>query len=165
MIEKIDTPAPLGPYFEKLGISVETYRHAPVFTVEEGHDIKEKLSGAHTKNLFLKCKKGELFLVTAKDDTKIDLKWLSKRLSSGRFSFGKPELMLDIIGVTPGSVTPFAIINDTDHRVNVIYDAAMMAHDLLNFHPLENTMTTAIKRDDLLKFANSLKFKPEIIEF
>ena len=165
MIEETITPPPLGEHFDKHGIAATTYRHRPVFTVEDGRDIKDHLPGTHTKNLFLKDKKGALFLVTAKDDTKIDLKWLSKRLNCGRLSFAKPELMKEVLGVTPGSVTPFAVLNDTENRVNVIYDSAMIAHDLLNFHPLQNTMTTAIAREDLMKFCQSLAIEPQIINF
>jgi Ala-tRNA(Pro) deacylase len=163
-LTQTQTPSPLGSYLDQQGIDVTTYQHEAVFTVTESQTVKQHLTGAHTKNLFLKDKKGRLFLVVACDDTSIDLKWLSKRLSAGRLSFGRPEVLLETLGVTPGSVTPFALLNDTDRRVRLVFDARMMAHDQMNFHPLDNTMTTVIGKDDLLKFIKSLGYDLEIID-
>jgi len=151
---------------DELGIEVTTVEHPAVFTVEESHAIHkhEMLPGGHTKNLFLKDKKGAIFLVVALNDAEIDLKSLHRLLgASGRFSFGKPELLEDLLGVKPGSVTPFSLINDTAQTVNVVLEAAMMAHDLLNYHPLENTATTNINRDDLLTFIRSCGHEPRIV--
>lgn len=164
VLQDIDTPAPLGPYFEQHSIAVKTWLHKPVFTVSESQEVKKHLKGAHTKNLFLKDKKKNLYLVVACDDTSVDLKYLSRRLSAARFSFGSPELLADVLGVKPGSVTPFALINDDEKRVNVVLDSEMMAYDTLNFHPLDNTMTTAIARDDLVKFIELTGHKAEIID-
>src|SRR5262249_8198280 len=122
-----------------------------------------QIQGAHTKNLFLKDKKGALYLVVALEDGAIELKSLHRQLgASGRFSFGSADLMRETLGIEPGSVTPFAAINDTARRVTVILDAAMMAHATLNFHPLRNTMTTSIARDDLTKFLTATGHSPRI---
>ena len=98
------------------------------------------------------------------NDAELDLKSLHRQLgASGRFSFGKPELLFELLGVTPGSVTPFSLINDTTQTVNVVLEAKMMEHDLLNYHPLENTATVNIKRDDLLTFVRSCGHDPQIV--
>lgn len=163
--EKIDTPSPLAQVFADLGIQVETWQHMPVFTVEEGRHIKEIIPGGHTKNLFLKDKKGEIWLIVAAESTRIDLKTLHRRLGCGRLSFGRPELLKEILGVAPGSVTPFALINDKDRRVKVGLDAAMLDYTLLNYHPLKNDKTTTIAAKDLLTFLESLGYQPVIIDF
>ena len=148
---------------DELGIRTETIDHAAVFTVAESDKVDIPLPGAHTKNLFLKDDKGILFLVIANAETRVDLKALSKRLSAGRFSFGKPELLMDSLGVSPGSVTAFALVNDTASRVNVVVDEALMADASINCHPLENTATTNIARDDLLRFIRSTGHEPRIM--
>ena len=146
-----------------LGIAVRTIDHPAVFTVAESLDVEKQLPGGHTKNLFLKDKKGALFLVVALNDAVIDLKTLHKKIDSGRLSFGNSELLEEVLGVRPGSVTPFALINDRDRRVTVVLDAAMMRHDLLNYHPLENTATTNIAREDLLRFIRACGHEPRIV--
>ena len=148
---------------EELGIASVTVEHEPVFTVEESQSLRERLPGAHTKNLFLVDKDGRAALVVAKDDTRVDLKSVAKRLGIGRPSFGKPERLLELLGVTPGSVTPFALINDKGCRVTVILDADMMRHERLNFHPLENTATTNIAREDLTRFIQSCGHQPSVL--
>ncbi len=146
-----------------LGIAVTTTEHAAVFTVAESEALERDIPGGHTKNLFLKDAKGRLFLVIAKTSTRIDLKQLHKRLDAARFSFGKPELLMEVLGVPPGSVTAFSLMNDPDQRVTVIVDAALMAHDTINCHPLENTGTTNIARDELLRFIRSCGHDPRIV--
>ena len=126
-------------------------------------DLERELPGGHTKNLFLKDKKDRLFLVVALGHAQIDLKTLHKRLGSDRLSFGKPELLMEVLGVPPGSVTPFALINDRAQRVTVILDADMMRHERLNFHPLENTATTNIAREDLARFIRSCGHQPSVV--
>jgi Ala-tRNA(Pro) deacylase len=147
----------------ELGIKSRTVDHEPVFTVAESGHLERQLSGAHTKNLFLKDDKGALFLVVAMSTTKVDLKALSRTLGAGRFSFGKPELLLETLGVTPGSVTAFAIANDAEHRVGVVFDAELMRHETVNCHPLENTATTNIAREDLLRFFRACGHEPRIV--
>jgi Ala-tRNA(Pro) deacylase len=147
------TPDDLFAFLDRLGIAHQTVWHAPVFTVEESRALHDRVHGVHSKNLFLRDKKGALYLVVAGEDAVIELKSLHRVLgASGRFSFGAAEAMRETLGVEPGSVTPFAAINDTAGRVTVILDAAMMAHEVLNFHPLTNTGTTTISRDGLVRF-------------
>lgn len=152
-------------FLDALGIAHLTHEHPPVFTVAEGEDIKARLPGGHTKNLFLKDKKGTLILISALQSTGIELKRLHERLGCGRLSFGSPDRLEDALGVTPGSVTAFALVNDPQHRVRFILDAALMEHDQLNFHPLKNTATTAISRDGLLTFLAALGREADIVNF
>ena len=147
----------------ELGIETHTLDHDAVFTVAESSKLECELPGGHTKNLFLKDKKDRLFLVVALGHAQIDLKTLHKRLDCDRLSFGKPELLMEVLGVPPGSVTPFALINDQARRVTVILDADMMRHERLNYHPLENTATTNIAREDLLRFIRACGHEPRIL--
>ena len=149
---------------EHLGIATRTREHAALFSVEEARALRGEIPGAHSKNLFLKSKKGSLWLVVALETTQVDLTALAKQKGCGRFSFAKPGLMADVLGVAPGAVTPFALINDREARVNVLLDAALMDQGELNFHPLENTATTTIGRDDLLAFLADCGHAPEIID-
>jgi len=157
------SPDDLFVYLDSLGIAHQTVRHPAVFTVEEARALRGKIAGGHTKNLFLRDKKGAVFLVVAQEDAAIELKSLHRLLgASGRFSFGSADLMRETLGVEPGSVTPFAVINDKAGRVTVVLDAAMMAHDVLNFHPLVNTATTTISREGLIKFLEATGHRPRI---
>ncbi len=156
--------AALFALLDRLGIRTTTHRHQAVFTVDEAKRVCGALPGAHSKNLFLKDKKGRLFLVVALEDRPIDLKTLHTRLGCGRLSFGSAELLQATLGVEPGSVTPFAVINDVDHRVTVALDAALLAADILNFHPLANTATTAIDPADLVTFLAATGHPPLVID-
>jgi Ala-tRNA(Pro) deacylase len=159
----IATSDDLFAFLDRLDIKHASVRHAPLFTVEQSRTLRGTIPGGHTKNLFLKDKKGALFLVVALEDDAIELKGLHRLLdASGRFSFGSPELLRETLGVEPGSVTPFAAMNDAARRVQVVLDAAMMRHDLLNYHPLINTMTTSIGRDDLVRFLEATGHPPRI---
>ena len=160
-----ETPEPLASTFHSLDIPVTTYAHAPVFTVEEGRDFKHLIPGGHTKNLFLKDKKEKLWLVTALWDTEIDLKKLPARINAARVSFGNAALMEQVLGVTPGSVTPLAVINDSGRQVTPVLDARMLEQDLVNCHPLKNDKTTGLKPQDLVKFMESLGYTPLIVDF
>jgi Ala-tRNA(Pro) deacylase len=158
------SPDDLFAYLDRLGIAHPTVTHPPVFTVEEAQTLRGQVAGAHTKNLFLKDKKDALYLVVALEEAAIELKSLHRRLSaSGRFSFASAELLRETLGVEPGAVTPFAALNDTGGRVKVVLDAAMMRHALLNYHPLRNTMTTSIARDDLVRFLAATGHPPAIV--
>src|SRR5581483_9968686 len=131
------TPDELFAALDRLGIKYSTVSHPPLFTVEQSQGLRGAIAGGHTKNLFLKDKKGALYLVTAEENAAIELKSLHRRLgASGRFSFGAAELMLETLGVTPGAVTPFGAINDTNRRVTVVLDADLMRHAVINAHPL-----------------------------
>jgi Ala-tRNA(Pro) deacylase len=147
----------------ELGIETETVRHPAVFTVEESKALRGDLPGGHTKNLFLKDKKGALWLVVALEDRAVDMKDLRRRIGSAPLSFGRPELLKEILGIDPGSVTPFAVINDTETRVNVVLDAEMMSLQALNFHPLTNTATTSVTPDGLAAFIRSCGHEPVVV--
>ncbi|MDX2274305.1 MAG: prolyl-tRNA synthetase associated domain-containing protein [Hyphomonadaceae bacterium] len=160
------TEADLFERLDALGIAHATTRHRPVFTVGESAEIKASMPGGHTKNLFLKDKKGALYLLCAIAETKIDLNALAKLLgASGRFSFGSADLLMERLGVPPGSVTLFALINDPDRAVTLLLDDALYAHDPVNFHPLRNDATTAISAADMTRFAASLGRRPIRIAF
>ena len=157
------TPDELFAYLDSLGIAHQTVTHPPVFTVGEARALRGAVAGGHTKNLFLRDKKGAAYLVVAAEEAPVELRSLHRLLgASGRFSFGSAELMGELLGVTPGSVTPFAVINDKDRRVTVILDAGLMAYATLNFHPLVNTGTTTISLEGLLKFLESTGHLPRI---
>jgi Ala-tRNA(Pro) deacylase len=157
------SPDELLAYLDRLGIVHESVNHPPLFTVAQSRELRGQIAGAHTKNLFLRDKKGATFLVVALEDAAIELKSLHRQLgASGRFSFGSAELMRELLGVEPGSVTPFAAINDTALRVTVVLDTAMMANQVLNFHPLTNTGTTTISQQGLLRFLEATGHKPRI---
>ena len=159
------TPDNLLGYLAELGIETQTVEHRPVFTVAEGADIKARIPGAHSKNLFVKDKKGRLFLITAKDHTPIDLKRTHETIgASGRLSFCSSEQLMHYLGVEPGSVTPFGIANDRERIVKVILDANLMAHESVNFHPLVNSMTTTVSSGDLVRFLRATGHEPEILQ-
>ncbi|TBW36139.1 prolyl-tRNA synthetase associated domain-containing protein [Siculibacillus lacustris] len=158
------TRADLLARLAELGIATTTHDHRAVFTVAESEDVKGAIPGGHSKNLLLKDKKGRVFLVVAESDAAIDLKAISEPIgASGRVTFGKPELLMELLGVTPGSVTPFGIVNDAEGRVTVVLDAPLLDHPILNFHPLENTATTSIGRDDLVRFLTLSGHPPRIV--
>ena len=149
------SPEQLLSHLTGLGIAHQTVRHAPVFTVEESRHLRETLPGGHCKSLFLRNKKGDYWLVVADQDRPVDLKSLGAKLSAGRLSFASAERLWQVLGVLPGAVTPFALINDTARVVTVVLDRGMLAEARLNYHPLVNDRTTGIARDDLLKFIDA----------
>ena len=146
----------------ELGIETATVDHAPVFTVGESGELYDKIPGGHTKNLFLKDAKGALFLIVAHHDTRVDLKRLPPVIGSGRLSFGKSELLEQVLGVQPGSVTAFALMNDGDQAVQVVIDENLMRFETINLHPMENSATTSIAREDLLRFIRATGHTPRI---
>ena len=157
-------PDQLFARFDALGIAHRTFAHPPVFTVAEAASLRGTLPGGHCKSLFLKDKKGGLWLVVALEESRVDLKRLADALAAPRFSFGNAELLYAVLGVRPGSVTPFALLNDGDHRVTVVLDRGMLDHDPLNYHPLENDRTTAIAPADLLRFIAACGHVPRILD-
>ena len=146
-----------------LGVETETARHAPVFTVEEAKAQRGDLPGIHTKNLFLKDKKGQLWLIVTVEDRTVNLKDLRQCIGAATLSFALPEVLSDALGIAPGSVTPFAVINDSCRRVRVVLDADMMAGARLNFHPLTNTATTSIAPAGLLAFLDACGHPPLVV--
>ncbi len=155
----------LFDFLDGLDIAHRTVAHPAIFTVEEGRDFKKDMPGGHSKNLFLKDKKGFLYLATALGETQVDLVGLGKRIGAkGRLSFGRPELMTETLGVIPGAVTPFTLVNETAKALKLfIIDEALLAHDPVWFHPLENTASTAVSADDLVRFARACGFEPLIL--
>lgn len=146
------TPEQLFARLDALGIRHVTNYHPPAFTVEQGNAVWGLIPGVHCKNLFLKDAKARLWLVVAPAEQRVDLKTLPERIGSARLSFGAPPLLEEVLGVTPGTVTPFALINDPEHRVTVVLDEGMMAQPLLNYHPLTNEATTTLSNADFGKF-------------
>ena len=158
------TPEQLFTRLDALGIAHRTSSHPPVFTVAEAAALRGTLPGGHCKSLFLKDKKGGLWLVVALEERRIDLKRLADALGAPRFSFGSAELLGEVLGVRPGSVTPFALANDTARRVSVVLDKGMLDCDPLNYHPLRNDRTTAVTAADLLRFIRSCGHEARIID-
>ena len=158
------TPEELFQRLDALGIAHRTYTHPPVFTVAEAVALRGQLPGGHSKSLFLKDKKGGLWLVVALEERQIDLKRLADGLAAPRFSFGSAALLYEVLGVRPGSVTPFALVNDAAQRVTIVLDRAMLDQDPLNYHPLHNDRTTAIAPGDLLRFIAGCGHRPRIID-
>lgn len=159
------TPDDLFRRLDELGIATRTFEHPPVFTVAEAKDLRGKLTGGHTKNLFLRNKKGRMWLLVCLEDRDIDLKSLDAKLGSGRLSFSSAERLMTYLGVIPGAVTPFSLINDRAQAVSVVLDKGMMErHDVLNFHPLDNAMTTAIAPADLVRFLEGVAHPPGYID-
>ncbi len=157
--------ADLFAFLQAHGIATTTVEHPPLFTVEQSRALRGEIPGGHTKNLFLKDKKDRIFLIIAEEDAEIDMKGLHRRIESARLSFGKPELLAELLlGVVPGSVTPFGVINDSAARVTVILDEPLLRHDKLNFHPLENVATSTIGREDFLAFLRHTGHEPKILE-
>ena len=158
------TPSDLFAFLDRLGIAHVTVTHPALFTVEQSRELRGTIPGAHTKNLFLKDKKDALFLVVAREDAAIDLGRLHGRIgASGRLSFGRPELLAQTLGVTPGSVTPFGLINDAQRRVTVILDEELLDGEWLNFHPLHNAASTTLRSADLVRFIRALGYQPRIV--
>ncbi len=164
MPEPLDRAA-LVTFLEANGIAHITYDHPPVFRVEDGPDLKARIPGGHSKNLFLKDNKGQLWLISALGETRIDLKAAPAAIGSARLSFGSEDRLWDALGVRSGSVTALALINDPDHKVRFVLDAALMAYDSVNFHPLTNEATTNLPRDAFLKFLACIGRAPVVVDF
>ena len=158
------SPDDLFAKLDALGIRTTTVRHPPLFTVEQSKELRGELPGGHTKNLFLKDKKDRMWLVTAEEDRALDLKALGGSLGAqGRVSFGSAERLMRYLGVEPGAVTPFGLVNDAGGAVSFVLDQDLLRHDLLNFHPLTNAATTAIGREDFLRFLAAIGHAPSVL--
>jgi Ala-tRNA(Pro) deacylase len=159
------TRADLMALFDTLGVETRTHDHPAVFRVGEGEEVKAAIPGAHTKNLFLKDAKGQLWLISAADRTAIDLKRLHTVIGSARLSFGSAELMTETLGVTPGSVTAFALVNDVGRAVRFVLDRVLAEAPRVNFHPLINTATTGIDRAGFRTFLAAVGVTPLVVDF
>ncbi|BCH06644.1 DNA-binding protein [Mesorhizobium sp. SEMIA 3007] len=150
------TEAELFAFLAELGVAVSTKRHPPLYTVADSQALRGEIAGGHTKNLFLKDKKDNFFLVTVGEDAVVDLKQIHQLIgAASRVSFGKPEMLMELLGVSPGAVTVFGVINDTANRVKLVLDEDLMAHAVINAHPLTNEATTSIASADLIRFVEA----------
>ena len=149
----------------KQNIKFETHEHDPLYTVDDSIKLRGKIEGAHTKNLFLKNKKSDFFLFSCLEDRAINLKLLKKNLNIGNISFASENHLKKLLGVLPGSVTPFGLLNDIDNEVSFYLDKELIDHEILNFHPLTNTATISINTCDFLKFMHNNKRLVKIINF
>lgn len=155
----------LFAFLDSLGIEHKTEWHEPVFTVAESNALSAQMPGGHTKNLFVKDKKDQFFLLTVEEHAIVDLKTVHTIIgAASKVSFGKPEKLMEYLGVIPGSVTTLGAINDIDHSVKIIIDADLMKEDLINCHPLRNDATTAIKSADLLRFLEATGHSPLVLK-
>ena len=147
------TSQDLFDFLDGLGIHYTNHEHEPVFTVSESVALRDEIPGGHTKNLFLKDKKDQYFLLTVEENASVDLKTVHQIVGgASKFSFGKPEMLMAYLGVIPGAVTAFGVFNDTDRKVTIVLDKDLMENEIINCHPLRNDATTSIKRDDLIRF-------------
>lgn len=159
------SPDDLFAFLAELGIEVTTVTHPPLFTVADSQTLRGQIAGGHTKNLFLKDRKGSHFLLTVEEDATVDLKQVHHVIgASGKVSFGKPQDLLDLLGVTPGAVTAFGVINDSRGLVKIVFDEELMRHDVINAHPLTNDATTSIAREDLLRFVEATGHVPHVLK-
>ena len=150
---------------DALGLGWTTTEHPPLHTVAESKALRGELEGGHVKNLFLRDKNRKIWLVVAEEDRAVDLKAFRKRIGArGSLSFGSPELLMEVLGVAPGAVSPFGLINDADCRATVILDEGLMAHRLVNVHPLRNDATTTIASADLVTFVRDCGHDPQIMD-
>ncbi|MBV8663181.1 MAG: prolyl-tRNA synthetase associated domain-containing protein [Hyphomicrobiales bacterium] len=158
------TPEDLIAFLDSLGVATTTVEHPPLHTVEDSQALRGDIPGGHAKNLFVKDKKGRLFLLVVEEDATVDLKRAHEKIGAqGRVSFGSAELLEEVWGVRPGAVTPFGAINDAEQRVTVVLDAAMMQRERLNYHPLVNTRTTGLASADLMKFLRATGHEPLVV--
>lgn len=159
------TPDDLFAFLKELGIAVTTATHPPLFTVADSQALRGQISGAHTKNLFLKDRKDRYFLVTVEEDAAVDLKTIHTLIgASGKVSFGKPEALMALLGVIPGAVTAFGVINDREGQVTLVIDSALVEAEVVNAHPLTNEATTSIRPADLIRFAEATGHPPRILK-
>lgn len=149
---------------DELSIVTKLHSHPPLMTVEDQNAQKHLSHGAHSKNLFLKDKSKKFWMITALDDTSIHLKTVAAQLGAGKFTFAKAEEMLEMLGITPGSVSPFALINDTSRLVTFVLEQRMLDYSHQNFHPLRNDRTVTIATDDFLTFMKSIEHEPILLD-
>lgn len=164
-VDPVKTREDLLRFLAQVGVEPTTRDHPPIFTVGEGEDLKAAIPGAHTKNLFLKDGRGQFWLVSAESHASIDLKRLHTVIGSARLSFGKPEAMMETLGVTPGSVTAFGLINDVGHQVRFVLDRTLAEAGQLNFHPLTNTATTTVSGEGFRRFLAAIGVVPMVVDF
>ncbi|MFZ1814893.1 MAG: prolyl-tRNA synthetase associated domain-containing protein [Rhizobiaceae bacterium] len=159
------TPQQLFDLLQSLGIETETHQHEAVFTVEQSTALHQRIEGGHTKNLFVKDKKDNYFLIVAEGHARIPMNRIHPLVgASSRLSFANADRLMEFLGVEPGSVTAFSVMNDTHKRVRLFIDAPLLRHELINCHPLKNTMTTTISKADLLRFLSHVEHEPVVVQ-
>jgi Ala-tRNA(Pro) deacylase len=159
------TPDDLFRFLDSLGIAHKTMRHQPVFTVAESVALRDEIPGGHTKNLFVKDRKDNYVLLTVEENAVVDLKTVHTVIgAAGKVSFGKPEKLMEYLGVIPGAVTAFGIVNDTGHHVRIVLDENLMKEEIVNCHPLSNDATTSIASSDLLRFIEATGHEPLVLK-
>lgn len=164
-VQQPKTDAELFAFLDGLGIAHKTMEHEPVFTVAESVALRDEIPGGHTKNLFVKDKKDNFFLLTVEENATVDLKTVHGVIgAASRVSFGKPEKLMEYLGVIPGAVTAFGVINDTGLNVKLIIDADLMEYEIINAHPLRNNATTSIGSKDLLRFIAATGHEPLVLK-
>lgn len=165
MLIKVDYAlTKLTALFEQYKIAYEMHQHKPVFTVAESHEVSANIPGAHSKNLFLKDRKQSFFLVSILDYKRLDVKAMSKLYGKGGLSFASSEALDEKLGLIPGAVTPYGLINDEDLAVKFILDEDFLKQDIVNFHPLRNDYTVSVAAADFLQFCELIKHSPDIIK-
>ena len=157
-------PGELFAFLNHLRIEHFTVEHPPFFTMGDGDLWHGKIPGMRCKNLFLKDKRGKIWLALVPGDKRVDLAKLEKWGNAPKLSFGKPELLLEVLGLRPGSVTPFGLLNDTARKVTLIIDEDVHASEWVNFHPLHNAASTALRTEDLLRFVRTLGYEPFVLD-
>ena len=157
------TPADLFALLDRMRIEHSTIEHPPFFTVEEGRPWHDKIPGLHCKNLFIKDRKGGIWLIVMPAEKRADLGRLEKALGAPRFSFARPDVLQDVLALAPGAVTPFGLMNDEERRVTVVLDQEMLESEWLNVHPLHNAASTTLRSADLLRFVQTLGYRPIIL--
>ena len=158
------SPARLFVFFDELGIAYQRHEHEAVYTVQESSRLDAAIPGTHCRNLFLRDKKKRMYLVVAPNEREIDLKKLQAELNCGRLSFGSADRLMQYLGIYPGAVCPFALINDTDHAVQPVLDKDMMEAECVNYHPLDNSMTVGLSPDDLHRFIDFCGHQSQMID-
>lgn len=140
----------------ELGIAFTRHEHPPVATVEEAEQHWSGIDATHCKNLFLRNQKGNRhYLVVIPHLKKVDLRAVADQIGDGKLSFGSPDRVMTHLGLTPGSVSPFGLINNRDHAVRVVIDRDLKAAERLSFHPNINTATLVIGREDFMRFLDA----------
>ncbi len=158
-------PADLFRRLDALGIAHKTTHHAPVFTVAEARRLRGRVEGAHSKNLFVRDKKENHWLVSCLSERLVDLKWLANELGTKRLTFCSARRLAGYLGIGRGAVSPLAVLNDVGGVVKVALDAELIEAEPLNFHPLDNSRTTTVSRAGLLQFLEAVGHPPRVVRF
>lgn len=158
------TPEDLFKILRNIEIPYSLHHHRPIFTVADGEDLKAEIPGVHCRNLFLRDKKKKMFLIVAANETAIDLKKLQPLIGADRLSFGSADRLWENLGIRQGYVSPFCVVNDTDHKVGLVLDKSMMDAEIVNYHPMDNGMTVGLSPEDLLKFFDHTGHDPQILD-